>query len=364
MVFGLTLMAALFVAGSPASAQTADSTRVDAAPDPPREGVSWIVLPSAFYTPETGIAGGVAGQAVFRRGEGRRPSTLSGVLTVTQNEQLISEVLFERYLSAYRLSGKVGLTRWPDSFYGVGDNLPASAKEAYTARILNGHLEVQRAVGRALRLGAQFDARQDRFLEVEPDGQLAAGGIPGSRSYRVVGVGWLADWDTRDNLFAARRGVFYRVSGVVHPSVLGSDFTMGKYLVDLRHYIPLGETRALAVQAYGSFTVGTSPFAMLPMLGGPRLMRGYLRTRYRDRHMLILQAEVRIPVWWRFRAVVFGGAGDVAPRPESFRVRDVKWSGGGGLRFAVSPDERIHLRLDYGFGAAGSKLYVTVNEAI
>lgn len=353
-----------FVNEPEAAAQASDSARVAASSDAPPKRVSWIVLPSAFYTPETGIAGGVAGQAVFRSRAAVRPSTLSGVLTLTQNEQIVSEVLFERYLSAYRVSGKVGLTRWPDSFYGVGDDLPASAKEAYTARILLGHVEVQRGFGRALRLGVQADLRQDRFLEIDPDGQLATGRIPGSRSHRVVGLGWLADWDTRDNLFAARRGVFYRASGVVHPAVLGSDFTMGKYLLDLRHYVPLGGTRALAVQAYGSFTVGTSPFAMLPMLGGPRLMRGYLRTRYRDRHMLILQAEVRLPVWWRFRVVAFGGAGDVAPRLESFRVRDVKWSGGGGLRFAISPDERIHLRVDYGFGADGSKLYITVNEAI
>jgi hypothetical protein len=38
-------------------------------------------------------------------------------------------------------------------------------------------------------------------------------------------------------------------------------------------------------------------------------------------------------------------------------------AGGAGIRFAWNPEERVNLRLDYGWGNNTSGLYITVTEA-
>jgi hypothetical protein len=102
---------------------------------------------------------------------------------------------------------------------------------------------------------------------------------------------------------------------------------------------------------------------MLPRLGGDKILRGYYKGRYRDKILAVVQAEVRIPVWWRFGVTAFAGAGDVADRPGRLRLADFKFSWGWGIRFKISPREGTNLRMDVGYGKNGSGFYLTANEA-
>lgn len=364
------LVGATFAASAPE--MSSDSLLSDRPSAPSADSLSppkraqFLVLPNAFYAPETRVGVGLAGQVLVRRRQESRPSSLFALLTVTQNRQAVVELQPEAYLDSSRLFAKLTYNRWPDVFYGVGDNLPEGRGEDYSAVVYAVHLEAQRRMGPALRAGLQFDLRFDRLFETTPYGQLETGLIPGSSSSRVAGPGFLVDLDTRDNIFSAYRGHWLRFSAVFLTHLVGSQFDAGKYTADLRWYRPLGSGLVGVVQAYGSFTSGTTPFQMLPQMGGLRLMRGLLSTRYRDYNMMLLQGEVRSPFVWRLGIVAFGGIGDVAHRLGDFALNDAKAAGGLGLRFRLNEAERLHVRLDYGFNLqeGGSKLYVTVNEAI
>ena len=92
-------------------------------------------------------------------------------------------------------------------------------------------------------------------------------------------------------------------------------------------------------------------------------MRGYYEGRYRDKKLLAMQTEYRIPIIWRFGAALFAGAGDVAPALSKFNLSSVKPSYGFGLRYLFDPVEKMCIRIDFGFGKGTSGMYITANEA-
>ena len=102
----------------------------------------------------------------------------------------------------------------------------------------------------------------------------------------------------------------------------------------------------------------------MALIGGTRRMRGYFEGRFRDRNMLMAQAEYRRELGWNFGIAVFTGFGVVASELHEFEFPTIKPSAGLGLRYQLSKDEKINLRLDYGIGEGGSSgVYLTIGEA-
>ena len=106
------------------------------------------------------------------------------------------------------------------------------------------------------------------------------------------------------------------------------------------------------------------PFYDLAMLGGDKIMRGYLYGRYRDKNYYSVQAEYRIPeLIWRFGLVLFGGVGDVAPSVSKFEIATVKPTYGFGIRFRFDELKKLDIRADVGFGKNTSGIYFSLNQA-
>ena len=121
---------------------------------------------------------------------------------------------------------------------------------------------------------------------------------------------------------------------------------------------PFIASHVLAVQGYMNVINGEPPFYMLSLLGGQYLMRGYYEGRYRDKNMLAVQMEYRLPRWKRI-----GATGFVAPATSNFALKNLKPSAGLGLRYLLVPVEKINLRLDLGWGKDSSGFYLAMAEA-
>ena len=95
------------------------------------------------------------------------------------------------------------------------------------------------------------------------------------------------------------------------------------------------------------------------------LLRGYFAGRYRDRDLLAFQAEYRAPVWWRIGVVAFGAIGQVQHDLNGFRSDQFHPSLGAGLRFALSPQEELNIRADFGrgFDVNSGGFYLSFGEA-
>ena len=357
LIFGVSL------GGLPASAEPApqDSSRVG-------DGRAFVILPVFFYSPETKLAGGAGWIYSFRRGGGvpsARPSTIQSLLIYTQKNQIISVVDTETYWSeeAYRLDAETGYTKFPDLFHGIGPETGDFMEEDYTDETFLLGINLRRRISRALRLGVLYDFLHISMTETEDGGLLESGVIPGSRGGDVSGVGVLADWDTRDNIFNPSKGSYHLFSATFFGSGLGGDFTFDRYYLDLRKYVSLGGSSVLAMQGVGHFTSGDVPFQMLPMVGGDSLLRGYYEGRYRDAHAAVVQAEYRRRLTDRWGLTAFAGAGTVASDPDAFRLDTTKPSGGLGVRYMFSRSEGINVRLDVAFGKDSSGFYINAGEA-
>lgn len=340
------------------------------APAPPRPDSTFrrhsiLPLPVIFYTPETRWAGGGAVLHAYRGDAKQRPITTAATLIYTQNEQTMSDASTDAYLAdgRYHLSAHAGFSRFPSDFYGIGNGARASASEAYTPRslMLEGIAELRVAPALYVGLGGEYS--RVRMLEVEPGRALAAGTIAGSDGGVLAGLAAAVTHDSRDNTIAARSGGYARLLVQRYAHALGSDFGFTRAGLDLRRFRTLGGDHVVAVQGVWSVTSGDVPFYRLPELGGQNLLRGFYQGRYRDRQRIAVQAEYRTPTWRRLGLAAFAGAGEVAEGASGFALSGIHAAAGAGLRVTLNRQERMALRLDYGFGGRDSGLYITVGEA-
>ncbi len=92
-------------------------------------------------------------------------------------------------------------------------------------------------------------------------------------------------------------------------------------------------------------------------------MRGYYRGRFRDKNMIVLQMEYRVPILRKLGMVGFLGFGDVADKVDNFVLNNFKYSAGFGFRYLLNPQEKINVRLDFGFCNESFGVYIAVSEA-
>lgn len=351
----------------------------------------WRILPVPSYSPETSLALIVGGLYYYPQPDGgdstSRLNQIFGGMQYTLRSQFVVSALPELYFNHenIRLFGQFEVARYPDFFYGVGNNLPESNREAFTifraAAIgslwfsLNG-----KGIRNGLNAGIRFDFDYQNIIQRQADGLLAREGldsIAGRNGGLLAGLGLTFNYDSRDLTAAARTGEFAEMRVLPYSRFLGSTFEGWRGTLDLRKYwtfnAPTVESEGLvhtvAVQFYADVMTGNIPFFRMGLLGsnisGAALARGYFGGRFRDKVVGLVQVEYRFPIWWRFGGVVFAGTGNVASSPAAFDMATLKHSVGAGLRFALVPEERINLRVDLGYGFATQTFfpYISFTEA-
>ncbi|MBI4427893.1 MAG: BamA/TamA family outer membrane protein [Ignavibacteriales bacterium] len=357
----LSATLALFCLNAARSFQdSVDTTRAES------QGI--LPIPIAYYTPETGLAGGAGLLYFFRPEESNariHPSTTALFLIYTERKQFIAQLSGEWYLQEglWRIDGDFLFMRYPQKFFGIGNNTSESAEENYISRVSRTEFKVLRSLFPGLNLGLTGLLESRKLSDLLTGGLLSTKSIAGSTGGVTAGMGPLMTYDTRDNVFAPEQGHYHLLSVVGFSRGFGSDYAYTKTVVNVRRYLPLGEHQVLALQFFGTFISGSPPFHKLAELGGQESMRGYFEGRFRDRHYLTTQAEYRTPLFWRIGFVAFAGVGEVAHEVGQFSVKGIKPSYGLGFRYFFNLQEKLNLRVDFGFGNNSSGLYIGPAEA-
>ncbi|MDP2885572.1 MAG: BamA/TamA family outer membrane protein [Ignavibacteria bacterium] len=322
-------------------------------------------LPILFYTPETGIAGGAAVMYLYRERSSTRASSITGDVVYSQKKQIIVEAAVDQYFDrgTYRLLGNLSFQKYPNKFFGIGNNTASGDEELYTPQSFLLRAVLYRSVYVNINVGPMIRYETVAMRETNPAGLLAPGTINGSKGGTAAGVGFVANWDSRDNTFSAHSGSFYQITGLFYRSAFGSDYDYTDIQIDTRKFFEVAPGQVVALQGTAEFIDGLPPFQSLATFGGSNILRGYYYGRYRDKNGVALQAEYRIPVWGRFGLVGFSGVAQVADRISHFGLGRFWFAGGAGVRFAWDPEERINLRLDFGLGNNSTGMYITATEA-
>lgn len=340
--------------------------------------VALIPLPLVYYTPETRLAYGAALTATvrFRRDTAfadARPSQLTLGVAYTQNGQLLLYLPFQLFYArnTYYAYGEVGYYRYSYYFYGLGEH--GVSRELYGVNFprirLNAFRRIVPMLPRGkLYAGLRYQIEDYVVTQVQPNGLLASGTVPGGRGSRLTGGGLGVFYDSRDNVFFPAKGVVADLSFLyrnrsVEAGPAGPTTRFDRYVADVSSYHRLHPRAILALNYFASFTAGTAPFNALSLLGGTRRLRGYYEGRYRDQNAALLQSELRLAVYKRLGAVAFGSVGALGDEHTLLRLNALKGAYGAGLRFTLNRRDHLNLRLDYGLGRQSSGFYLTVGEA-
>ena len=337
----------------------------------PKKSVGLVVLPLAFYSPETHLAGGVGGLLTFRSGAqaaSSRPSSMFFYAIYTQLSQFQAQAEPNFYFGGEDkfLAAKLLFERYPSKFWGVGGETPDGAETDFTPRRFILEAALQKKLGFLTNLygGIQYQLETAAIVGVGPEVGLPLASFAGGHGGTVSGLGLVLNWDTRNNIFIPSHGNYFQLSLVFNGKALGSRFNFTAVKADLRKYYPgIVRSHSVALQFLYQSATGNPPFYRYALIGGDSILRGYYKGRYRDKYLVVLQSEYRLPVWWRFGLVGFFGLGNVGPSLGRIDFGDLKYSVGAGLRFKLSPREGANVRMDIAFGRGSSGIYFTAGEA-
>jgi hypothetical protein len=152
----------------------------------------------------------------------------------------------------------------------------------------------------------------------------------------------------------SRRGGLYRLAYEEFNPIGDEGDTFGFVRTEVVQHVPiLRETWVLSLRARTESIVRESdvvPYFLMPYLGSGSTLRGYTTGRFRDRHSMLLNGELR---WFPNRAAldmaIFVDAGDVAHTRGAFNLNGMKTDYGVGVRFHGPLATVLRVELARGF---------------
>lgn len=258
-----------------------------------------------------------------------------------------------------RLSYDVNFSSVATKFWGIGYKNNVNDENESTYKYLNSQAQVSYVWQIAPRLFvgpmAAFDYINGRRFE-KPwlwEGEA-------DRTFNL-GVGFTIQYDTRDFLTNAFKGIYLRVDQRFNPRFLLNKYAFSLTELDFSVYHGLWRDATLAFQLHSRFTYGNTPWGLLSTLGGSYNMRGYFEGRYRDKSAMDVCLELRQHIWRRNGIAVWVGAGTVFPKFSALRWNQVLPNYGIGYRWEFK--KRVNVRLDLGFGRHQTGFIFSINEA-
>ncbi|MEZ8859706.1 BamA/TamA family outer membrane protein [Vibrio sp. 10N.247.311.51] len=324
-------------------------------------------LPTAYYTPEKKFGVGLLMVGLYHTDgadKSAQPSSLVVNSFVSQNKSYGVSIENMTYFNQGKQSLllDVDLHNEASVYYGKGITAgdKDNNKHEFDEVLYSFKPTWMTALGPHYYLGVGGDityAKAEKLENVVNDSSSTPFyELPSGTS---AGVVLSSMYDSRDYRLNASDGWLLQLDAGLYQN-FESDKTYSLYDLDVANYINLNPIPGLvAWQVQGLFSEGDVPWYAMPDLGGSSAMRGYIKGRYRDEHMLMGQVEYRLPIVQRLGMVFWGAAGSVAPSVSELN-EDILTSVGTGFRFRIK--DKINLRADVGVGQNETAFYLNVNE--
>ena len=337
-----------------------------------------LPIPVIFYQAETGFGYGLGAllSGRFTQDTLTRPSNARVQYWTTTKGQSLIQLVHSIYTPGekFYLNGEISAYDILLYYYGKGPGTSSASESETKYKLFIINQRLQKQIAPKLFFGAQY--RYTSITNVSAPDKTTDDGARNvfytdlrmtereRQNTRISGLGPVVTYDTRDVPLAAFHGDLLDFGATFNGTGLGSDYRFVRYQLDARHFQPIGSNRTiLAAQVLGQFHTGEVPFRELAGLGAnlggtlynnANLLRGIYEQRFRDRQMIMFQAELRQKLFWRIDGAIFGGVGNVNQYIDKFALSDTKYAGGAGIRFNFLRRDRVNLRLDYAGGTGSS----------
>lgn len=177
-----------------------------------------------------------------------------------------------------------------------------------------------------------------------------------------LGAGFSAVYDSRDVLTYPHRGLYINLTQCFRPRFMGNDYAFSTTELQVDAYQKVWKGAVLAEDFRTMLNFGNPSWGMMALLGNSNSMRGYYEGRYRDKHKMEAQVELRQHIWKRNSLTSWVGAGTIFSKFSNIRSRHILPNYGLGYRWEFK--KNVNVRLDYGFGKAGQSGFLfSINEA-
>ncbi len=368
----LLLAAAPSLANGPqaTSAVQEGVTTVDATArlQPPPEKPDLLVVPIPQSSPSLGT-GVTLGGALFYNPNGSKESwTSGGAVMATSNGSWAIGAGHKMFLSKdrFKFTAFAGYGDVNLRFYGIGPeagnrNRAVDVNDTGFFAFVDPQMRVApnfylglRALYVDLKVSLRGDPPEDFPIEELP--------APSFES-RLVQVGPVAVYDSRDNSLYPHEGIYAQASWLFGTPGLGSDFANDRLTLFANFYDSVGPSTVFAARLATCAVSEGSPFYDICLYGASSDLRGYETGRFRDRASWAGQMEVRHRLKGRFGVAAFAGVGGIMSSLSDIGNSTVLPAVGAGVRWQASKETPINLRIDFAVGKNSNALYISVGEA-
>jgi len=363
----LVLMVALTAGGSRAAQEDSLDERVEDAQKAeavaPAKG-NWVPVPIPVSNPTVGT--GLQAVLLYlhpkQAGEENSPNKTSGLIGMYTNTDSLFVGMFHDnnwYKDRLRLTGFIGFGDLNLQYYGIGDNPYLSDNPiAYEFKMLIFTPKIQMRIPATEHWFGGF-----QYLYIDSDSLFKTSRLNPMLpdlpvEIRSAGMGLLTTFDSRDDNYYPTRGQWFEAKWTNYGKSWGGDYQYNKFRTFLNHYHPLADQVVLALRAKADLSSGDTPFFDLPYLD----MRGFAQGRYKDNHTFSVHTEGRYKFLPRWGVIAFVEAGWFGDDFEELISSETIVSVGGGFRWQVTQNKKMHLGVDVAFSTDDQAIYVQVGE--
>lgn len=329
--------------------------------------------PILKFSPETSLGFGFA--VIFNWdfkevSQGTFGSIARSTFYYTLNKQFDWTTYYEIYTNNndFVFSGSMSYKRFPQFYYGLGNEIEASVREGLNYQRVYFDLKSRRRVFKKLYLGLALyfdDLYNVSWDEGESSKFNSDPQLIGTNGYIVSGIGPDFTFDSRDLASNPSRGSYITLTYLLYGNATGSEYNYQSFELRASKYLAIKPSKfwVLGINFYGNYVTGEVPFDQIPGLGNDNIMRGYYNGRFREKNYMAMQAEWRMPIWKIIGAVAWVGTGQVGSSWASYSWQGLKPNFGFGLRVMFDQASRTNIRFDQGFGDNVNGGYLNIGES-
>lgn len=325
------------------------------------------VIGGPHYSSDTKFGLGIVAAGFYRR-------NLTDTVTPPSNVSLYGDVSTAGFWlvgirgdhifagDRYRIDYNIYFYSFPRRFWGIGYDAGRDASDYTDFKEL--HLRTSADflfhVGESFYVGPAVEFQRSIAKDISADELYRWQGEKLDNT--MAGVGFRLQYDTRDNLTAATRGIYCAFEQRYFPAVLNSlDRDFGYSDLRLSIYRKAWKGAVLAGAYHTRLSYGKVPWSQLSSFGGSSSMRGYYDGRFRDKGEMDITLELRQHVWRRNGLALWVGAGTVYPSLSALSFKHILPNAGIGYRWEFK--SQTNVRVDFGLGRGETAFIFSINEA-
>ncbi len=243
-------------------------------------------------------------------------------------------------------------------FYGIGNQSHHQDEEKYTRRQFETSLIFSR--GFSWKIIGQLGLRYRNITNsaISTESRLFNSLPAQNQGTAEFFSGYInGRFDSRNSFINPSNGQVMQVEAEIVPAISMNNLAYFYWAAWYQYYTrsPIPKTTLAFRSGIRCIDGKNLPIQVLIPVGGGGTLRGYTQDRFLDKFSMLLNLELRFPIYKRLGAIAGLDCGKVWSKPDKFNLKNWPWNSVFGLRYYR---DTYVVRLDLGVSRETSGLYI------